>query len=61
MGHIYSINKTKRNELKHEIKQMKNILKYSSSKKTKLVNLSCNCIGFNSTAYLLNKYIEGKE
>lgn len=60
MGHIYSINKHERSQIIDDIKCLKRILHYSTSKKTKLVRNVCNLIGFNNTAYLLNAYIKYK-
>lgn len=60
MGNVYSINKYERREVLNDIKNLKKILNYSSSKKTKLIKNVCNLIGFNNTAYLLNTYIRYK-
>ena len=57
LAHLFSINKQERKIVFDEIKELKWILRYSNSKKTKLVKLVTNFCGLNFSAALLNKYI----
>ena len=57
LAHVFSINKEERKIVFDEIKELKWILRYGKSKKTKLVKTVTSFCGLNFSAALLNKYI----
>lgn len=57
LAHLFSISKEERKYVFNDIKELKWILKYGKSKKTKLVKLAIDFCGINFSAALLNKYI----
>lgn len=58
IGIYGGINRKDKKVLKPQIKKYKNILKYSNSKKVKLVRICMRLTGFNITAKVLNRYMK---
>lgn len=44
-------------EIENKLKQLRYLLKYSTTKKTMLASFVCKIIGLNNTTYLLKKYM----